>query len=320
MAEQSGISWTDATFNPWWGCVKVSPACDHCYAATLAQRFGTEWGVDARRRFFPDKHWNEPVRWNAKALRDGVRRRVFCASMADVFETLPKGHPDTEALDAARARLWALIEATPVLDWLLLTKRPQSFERYLPDRWIGAALPGNIWLGTTVESEQFAWRMDKLASWKNAAVRFVSYEPALGPVDWEKHADSLDWLLVGGESGNGSRPMHPDWARAARDFCEDHGKVFHMKQWGNWLPWEPDAQPPFWTAQTGENRDGHGLFPAEGCELPEWDDGLWGIEAGLSHAAFQNVGKKTAGHLLDGEDLQHFPIVPAQRLPSGAAP
>src|SRR5690349_17550018 len=135
MAEQSGISWTDATFNPWWGCVKISPACHNCYAATWAQRFGVDWGVDARRRVFPDTHWNDPIRWNRAGAKEGKRRRVFCASMADVFETLPQGHPDTDAIRDARWRLWNLIQLTPWLDWLLLTKRPQSIRTYLPPEW-----------------------------------------------------------------------------------------------------------------------------------------------------------------------------------------
>lgn len=118
MGQQTGISWTDHTFNPWWGCVKVSPACDHCYAERDAKRYGHPvWGKDAPRRFFSDKHWLQPVQWNRSAANDGVRRRVFCASMADVFEE----YGGEDVLGAQRARLWALIGATPHLDWQLLT-------------------------------------------------------------------------------------------------------------------------------------------------------------------------------------------------------
>lgn len=124
MGKETGIEWTDHTFNPWWGCVKVSAACTHCYAETLAARWAFKWGAAAAPRAFGDKHWNEPLAWNRKAIADGVRRRVFCASMADVFERRDNEHGAT--LDALRARLWLLIEATPGLDWQLLTKRPVS--------------------------------------------------------------------------------------------------------------------------------------------------------------------------------------------------
>lgn len=125
MGEETGISWTDHTFNPWWGCVRVSEACRNCYAERTGNRFGVTWGVDTFRRFFDDKHWNQPAIWNRKALAAGVRRRVFCASMADVFE-------DRRDLDEHRTRLWSLIKATPALDWLLLTKRPEHFAAMLP--------------------------------------------------------------------------------------------------------------------------------------------------------------------------------------------
>src|SRR5687767_4989547 len=124
MGQKSKIEWTDSTFNPWWGCVEVSPACDHCYARTFAKRTGhSVWGKDAPRRIFGDTHWSEPLKWNRKAEAFGVRHKVFCASMADVMES-------GIHLDGQRERLWALIEASPWLDWLLLTKRPQNFRRY----------------------------------------------------------------------------------------------------------------------------------------------------------------------------------------------
>ncbi len=139
MAKNSRIEWTTHTFNPWWGCVKVSPACKHCYAESWAKRVGSNvWGIKAERRFFGDKHWAEPLKWDVLAAASGVRARVFCASMADVFE-------DRRDLDVHRARLWKLIEATPHLDWLLLTKRPEIISRLAPwaNQW-----PENVWLGT----------------------------------------------------------------------------------------------------------------------------------------------------------------------------
>src|SRR5579862_1495352 len=142
MGRNSSIEWTHHTFNPWWGCAKVSPGCENCYAETWARRVGQDlWGVKNDRRFFTDKHWDEPLRWNEEAESDGERKRVFCASMADVFE-------DRADLKPWRERLWTLIEKTASLDWLLLTKRPQNISGFVPwkDRW-----PQNIWLGTTVE-------------------------------------------------------------------------------------------------------------------------------------------------------------------------
>src|SRR5690606_14674702 len=126
MAKDSKIEWTHHTFNPWWGCAKVSPACKYCYAETWAKRIGSHvWGASAPSRFFTDKHWQDPLRWDAEAAERGERRRVFCASMADVFER-------RKELNEPRERLWKLIEETPHLDWLLLTKRPQNIALMAP--------------------------------------------------------------------------------------------------------------------------------------------------------------------------------------------
>ena len=130
MGERSTIEWTHHTFNPWWGCTKVSPACDNCYAEAWARRFSVRWGAGQVRRMASDRTWAEPLKWNAKAERDRVRRRVFCASMADVFDN------DGEQLEGARTFLWELIEMTPALDWLLLTKRIGNAVRMLPARWL----------------------------------------------------------------------------------------------------------------------------------------------------------------------------------------
>lgn len=227
MSEKTGISWTDHTFNPWWGCVKISPACDHCYAATFAARVGQSvWGAEADRRFFGDAHWQEPVRWNRAAAKAGVRRRVFCASMADVFE-------HRSDLDDARGRLFGLIEATPCLDWLLLTKRPHRIAHELPSDWLTHP-PVNLWLGVTVESPDHLWRLFQLFDVR-ATVHFVSYEPALADVEWPMDG-RLDWLIAGGESGNQVRLVNPDWMRSARDQCVRAGVPFHFKQWGGRAP------------------------------------------------------------------------------------
>jgi len=180
MSADTTISWCHATFNPWWGCTKVSEGCKHCYADTLATRYGhTIWGPRARRRFFGDKHWAEPLKWNKQAMHEGQRKRVFCASMADVCEVLPADHPDLEAMAAARLRLWETIEATPMLDWLLLTKRPENI---IPLFGVDAPVP-NIWWGTSVENQAAAdTRIPELLK-VPAHVRFLSCEPLLGPVD-----------------------------------------------------------------------------------------------------------------------------------------
>lgn len=231
MGRDSNIEWTHHTFNPWWGCVNVSPACDHCYAESFAKRFGTQWGKDTARRFFGDKHWNEPVRWNRLAAAAGNRQRVFCASMADVFE-------DRRDLDEHRSRLWRLIATTPYLDWLLLTKRPWNILRLLPDEW-GLTVPTNVWLGTTAENQKWADQRIPALMELQATVRFLSMEPLLGPIDLRAvpglnrmGAPLPDWIIVGGESGRGARPMEPLWARRLRDQSVAAGVPFFFKQWG----------------------------------------------------------------------------------------
>ena len=233
MGRASKIEWTHHTFNPWWGCVKVSPACKHCYAETWARRVGQHvWGRNAARRFFSDKHWKEPLKWNKEAGQDRERRRVFCASMADVFERRAELNP-------ARERLWALIEATPWLDWLLLTKRPQNIAVCLP--W--ADLPRNIWLGATTETQRFFdERIDRLLS-INARVHFLSCEPLLGALTLSPAARKhIDWIIAGGESGHHARPMNPAWAKNLRDQCIRADIPFHFKQWGHWSPVEPQSR------------------------------------------------------------------------------
>lgn len=236
MGAETGISWCDMTFNPWWGCTRLSEACRRCYAATWAKRHGTDWGPEADRRFFSDNHWNEPRKWNRKAERDGVRRRVFCASMADVFE-------DREDLWDPRYRLWSLIDETPNLIWMILTKRPENIRLMIPHSWLDAP-PKNIWWGATIEQQRHLNRYSGLAI--PAEKRFLSLEPLLENMDLEfrgtrpKHwklgvgpiAELIDLVIVGGESGSGARPMRPEWARSIRQQCFEFGIAYHLKQWG----------------------------------------------------------------------------------------
>jgi len=220
MAADSLIAWTHSTFNLVWGCVKISPGCKNCYADTLARRYGHDvWGPGKSRREFGEKHWAEPLKWNTDAIAAGERRRCFCGSMCDWAED----HPTTAA---ARQRLWPLIRQTPGLDWLLLTKRHERIAGCLPDDWGNGY--ANVWLGVSVENNDYVHRADALRKIP-AAVRFISYEPALGPVP-DLNLDGIDWLIFGGESGPGFRPMDPQWARGIKDKCDAAGTAFFFKQ------------------------------------------------------------------------------------------
>lgn len=283
MAESTGISWCDSTLNPWLGCTKVSPACDHCYAERLMDHrmHRVHWGAGEPRVRTSAANWKQPARWNAKRFMrcedcgwrgeaesaivgcgacgsielSDTRRRVFCASLADVF--------DNEVPEQWRADLFRLIEATPNLDWLLLTKRiGNAAQMMFMARGGHLPLLPNVWLGATICNQAEADRdIPKLLA-TPARVRFLSIEPMLGPVDltriklplrgesfetanvlWRKDSlqrgaarASIDWVICGGESGPQARPMHPDWARSLRDQCSAAGVPFHFKQWGEWAP------------------------------------------------------------------------------------
>lgn len=229
MAEFSSIEWTDHTFNPWWGCTKVSPACDNCYAETWARRMGFDiWTRGKPRRFLSDAYWNQPLRWNKYAAINGRRAKVFCASMADVFEW-------NRVLQPWRQRLWRIIDETPNLDWLLLTKRPHLAVRLTPwdDCW-----PDNVWLGTTVETQRWADKRLPKLSQIPASIRFLSCEPLLGPVDLDSWLSqkNIHWVIAGGESGPHARPSDPLWFLDLLKQCRNHEVPFHFKQWGEWAP------------------------------------------------------------------------------------
>src|SRR5260221_5917538 len=175
MGKETGIAWCDHTYNSWWGCTKVSPACDFCYAEALSKQYGHDiWGSTAPRRFFGEKHWQEPHKWNAEAKKAGVRKRVFLNSMSDFLE-------DRRDLDAARARTCRLIEDTPCLDWLMLTKRPQNARRLLPETWL-RWWPKNVWFGFTAENQERYDGSMLAACDVPANIIWVSDEPLLGPI------------------------------------------------------------------------------------------------------------------------------------------
>lgn len=312
------IEWCHFTFNPWWGCAKVSPACAHCYAERDAARFGTEWGEKAERRFFGDKHWSEPLKWDRAAAKAGERHRVFCASMADVFE-------DRRDLDDARERLWILITMTPHLDWLLLTKRPENILRLGGPGKKGARLffeeggkaPDNVWIGTTVEDQERAeLRIPHLLR-VPARIRFLSCEPLLGPIDLRKWTeppngicgpcdagyptsctcpDNIHWVIAGGESGHGARPMHPDWVREIRTHCAWVKIPFFFKQWGEWAPIKPEPDAEFHGGFAYQSHKGGRASLQGHIEMRK----VVKVGGGSEEALMELAGKKAAGRLLDG--------------------
>lgn len=318
MAIETNIEWCRSTFNPWWGCTKVSPGCDHCYAERDAHRFGTGWGPDAERRTFGDKHWNEPRKWNEKARKEQeadpkAQWRVFCASMGDVFDNaVPQEHRD---------RLWGLIRETPHLTWLVLTKRIGNAAKMLPQDWDGGY--PNVWIGASIVNQDEADRdIPKLLA-VPARIHWLSMEPLLGPVElpyYDQYCDvegfanngpmyrtlgvsgepddRIDWVIVGGESGPNARPMHPDWARSLRDQCAAAGVPFLFKQWGEWAP--------------GDEIEAHGMAKYGWWEDDKADGGVPRHEFNdhqfpVMRTEVFRVGKKAAGRLLDGVIHDGYP-------------
>lgn len=252
MGADSKIEWCHHTFNPWIGCAKVSPACKHCYASVntfvRAKRAGglELWGEKAERYAISETKWKEVRRWNHEAERAGLRARVFCGSMMDVYE-MPEGRTG-DRLAELRGRLFGLVESTPWLDWLLLTKRPENAQKCTPSRWWTDGFPSNVWQGFTAEdSEHFEERWAYVENIP-ARVRFVSYEPALGALRLPGNvAGKLHWGIVGSESGHGARPMDLDWVRRFVSASRRLGVAPFVKQIAN----EHDRKggdPQFWPA------------------------------------------------------------------------
>jgi protein gp37 len=341
MSANSKIEWTDHTFNPWEGCQKVGPGCDHCYAESRNARFGggvaINWGPGAPRRRTSASNWRKPLAWNAAHAEffaaHGRRQRVFCASLADVF--------DNAVPDAWRADLIDLIWNTPHLDWLLLTKRignavpmiTRALE--LAGRGVNTPWPwSNVWIGATIVNQEEADRDIPKLLMVPARVRFLSMEPLLGDVriaKWLDYCERLDksgisrrasgehivcdrhcgisWVIVGGESGHGARPMHPDWPRSLRDQCAAAGVPFLFKQWGEWTDED-------WGERAGL-RDTAGVLPSGEFLLmsqgyvPPFDDGARLAAAGNvrldGRMLMDRVGKRAAGRVLDGRTHDEFP-------------
>ncbi|NKK96972.1 DUF5131 family protein [Rhizobium leguminosarum bv. viciae] len=267
MAMNSTIEWTDHTFNPWTGCTNISPGCDHCYAEAWSKRSGqVKWGNSPRKRT-TDSYWRSPHIWQRKAAEftaaHGRRQRVFCASLADVF--------DNKADPAWRLDLFNVIRATPSLDWQLLTKRPQNIKKMLPPDW-GTTGYSNVWLGFTAEDQVRFDQRKHVINEVPAQVWFVSYEPAIGPLRISEADPRPDWLISGGESGPGARPMMCNWVRDIIADCDALGIAAFHKQWG----------------ASGNNPlvQEKGIFAAEIKELDPFGKG---------------------GGLLDGRLIRHFP-------------
>lgn len=259
MGEQTAISWTDHTFNPWWGCWKIADECKHCYADELANRYAKgHWGRTAPRKFFGSAHWKEPMRWNRKAERDGVRRRVFVGSMCDWAEVHPNDYT-RDMMNQERERLFCLIRECTALDWLLLTKRPEDAGTHLP--WNHEPWP-HVWIGATAGTVGSLRRVVPHLREIPAAIRFISCEPLLeniGAAEWDwalgegETLGGIHWLIVGNESGHKRRPAEMEWVRTARDAAVRHGVAFHFKQWV-----EPNGKKIHLPVLDGEQ---HAAFP-----------------------------------------------------------
>jgi protein gp37 len=220
VSEHTEIAWCDHTFNPWWGCSKVSEGCKNCYAERVSARFGGDhWGDGKQRRTFGTKHWLEPLKWSARVTKTGIRERVFSGSMCDIFDGI--------ADPIERMNLFRLIARTPGLDWLLLTKRPEYIRAMLHPSWLSNPMP-NVWFGATVEN---AARRDRILNLVQvpATVRFLSCEPLLGDLG-RVNLKGIHWVIAGAESGPWARPMSEDWVRSLRDQCQAQGVAFFYKQ------------------------------------------------------------------------------------------
>ncbi len=292
MGEKTRIAWCDYTFNGWIGCTKVSAGCKYCYAERENNHYHWNpagWGPNAPRKLTSDANWKMPLKWNKAAAAAGVIRRVFCSSLADVF--------DPEVSPLWKVRLFSLIDACKNLEWLLLTKRPENIKNDLPWKWIEFP-PENVRLMVTAENQEMADRRIPilLDSWhgKNG----ISVEPMLSNIELPHYYSALtkedeenggpiftylgidgkyiDWVICGGESGTNARPMHPDWARSLRDQCAIAGVPFLFKQWGEWSPYSP----PETTSRKIQVVENYPMF---------------------------RLGKENAGRLLDGREWMEFP-------------
>lgn len=266
----TNIEWADYSFNPWWGCQKVSPGCLHCYAETTDHRLGgAHWGPSSPRKIMQEANWKQIGQWNNAARKTGSRLRVFIGSMCDIFEDRPE-------LEIIRRRLFKEMAGARWLTHLLLTKRVENILPMVPASW-KRGFPSHIWVGTSVERQDLAdHRIPMLL--QVPARRFLSCEPLLGPLDLTLYLPDLHWAIVGGESGSYGRPMHPEWVREIREQCEVAGVPFFFKQWGRYAPDCKGKNIPF--VSSVHNGDSITMY---------------------------SVGKAKAGRLLDGVSWSQVP-------------
>lgn len=298
MGDKTNIAWCDKTFNPWVGCTKVSLACDNCYAEKWAKRSGSvTWGGDRRRT--SKANWKQPLRWDKEAKEKGIRYKVFCASLADVF--------DNQVPDRWRMDLFELIANTTHIDWLILTKRIGNVQKMSTyDGIMFDVIMDKVWLGITVCNQSEVIRdVPKLLEIPSKH-KFLSIEPMLGPIELERHlgtyfnhytnafqqrkteecCNGIDWVIVGGETGINARPMFPAWVEWIKNQCLMTKTAFFFKQWGEYLSPSQDLN--------------NSINPK--IHEEEAIDSLR-----LGKVVTYRVGKKKAGHLLDGQEYYQFP-------------
>jgi protein gp37 len=325
MADHTKIEWADATVNFWAGCTKVSPACDNCYAEKMAGRlWGLKWGPGERRQHFLGAV-ETLAKLDRKAQKLGTRLSVFINSLSDLF--------DNAVDDADRMDAFEAMAMFRNLVFLVLTKRIGNVAPYLQRDSLAFDLigEGRVWLGITVCNQPEADRDIPKMQAVPAAKRFLSMEPLLGPVDLDRISvegrepvyplignsgwtgddgrpvpgvDAIDWVIVGGESGPGARPMHPDWARSLRDQCQSAGVPFLFKQWGQFAP------IAWFDGPDSENDSGEDFFDLDRIDhvFLARDGRTWETCGGrymypplpLGHWCLMgSIGKKAAGRLLD---------------------
>lgn len=304
--KDSMIEWCHDTAKLWWGCQEVHAGCDHCYARVLDNRWkGGHWGPHAPRRIVRSV-WKDLARMQKEAAAAGVMRRVFVGSMMDIAEkSMPlvdaKGNEiPCQNTGYLRDLLFQHISAGnyPDLLFLFLSKRPGNYLKYIPQAWISNP-PVNVMYGTSVVNQETADRLIPQLL-QVPGKHFLSCEPLLGPIALRKQAADekeiiqatlmgvldeysrpvqrgIDWVIAGGESGHGARPMHPDWVRGIRDQCSAADVPFFFKQWGEWWPGERGR---LYREKTIDFTDGQVMVRA---------------------------GKKAAGRLLDGVEHNEFP-------------
>ncbi len=224
MGATTGIAWCHATWNPWISCAFDSVECHNCFAKAWAERFRPEikWGPHGDRVRTSPANWRLPLKLNAEAEKEGRRKQLFCGSLLDLFELLPVTHKDAQMQHDARAEVWGIIEATPWIDWQMLTKRPQNMPAMVPARWNDEGWPDNVWAMASVGNEQGKRRVHDLMR-VNARVRGLSVEPMIEGFSLadELATGLIHWVIIGGESGPKARPFDLAWGQQIVDECSD---------------------------------------------------------------------------------------------------